>query len=162
VQLEAYVDASYGIHADAKSHSALHLAVGQGNILAKSTKQELVCKSSTEAELVTLSDAVSMSAWTIQFLKGQGYNVKANLFQDNLSTIALANNGRSTSDRTRHIYIRYFFIKQYLENGTMILKHCPATDMIADILTKPLQGNQYIRMRNLLMGHEKDLFPIKN
>ena len=78
----------------------------------------MVTKSSTEAELVTLSDAAPTAAWTIQFLKGQGYTVRPNLFQDNLSTMALANNGRSNSDRTRHINIRYFFIKQYLENGT--------------------------------------------
>ena len=119
----------------------------------------MVTKSSTEAELVTVSDAASMAAWTIQFLRGQGYTVRPNLFQDNLSTMALANNGRSTSDRTRHINIRYFFIKQYLDNGIMTLQHCPATDMIADILTKPLQGNEFERLRDLLLGIEVDKFP---
>ena len=124
--------------------------------------KKLVTKSSTEAELVTLSDAVSMAAWAIQFLKCQGYDVRPNLFQDNLSTMALANNGRSTSDRTRHINIRYFFIKQYLDNNTMTMEHCPATDMIADILTKPLQGYEFERLRDLLLGIEEDTFPFKN
>ena len=73
--------------------------------------------------------------------------------------MALANNGRSTSDRTRHINIRYFFIKQYLDNGIMTLQHCPATDMIADILTKPLQGFEFERLRDLLLGIEVDNFP---
>ena len=80
-------------------------------------------------------------------------------FQDNLSTMALANNGRSNSDRTRHINIRYFFIKQYLENGVMTLQHCPATDIIADIITKPLQGHEFERLRDLLLGIEVDQFP---
>lgn len=161
VVINCYADASFAVHKDFKSHGSILMSCGHGFVWCKCAKQKLVTKSSTEAELVTLSDAVSMSAWAIQFLKGQGYEVKANLFQDNLSTIALASNGRSTSDRTRHINIRYFFIKQYLDNGTMIVQHCPATDMIADILTKPLQGYEFIKMRNLLMGHAKDEFPLK-
>ena len=112
VVLNCYADASFAVHGDFKSHGSILISCGHGFIWTKCGKQKLVTKSSTEAELVTLSDAVSMTAWAIQFLKGQGYNVKANLFQDNLSTIALANNGRPTSDRTRHINIRYFLIKQ--------------------------------------------------
>ena len=162
VVLNCYADASFAVHKDFKSHGSILMSCGHGFIWAKCGKQKLVTKSSTEAELVTLSDAVSMTAWAIQFLKGQGYNVKANLFQDNLSTIALANNGRSTSDRTRHINIRYFFIKQYIEDGSMIVEHCPATDMIADILTKPLQGYEFTKLRDLLMGHNRDEFPMKN
>ena len=60
---------------------------------------------STEAELVTLSDAVSLAAYNynVNFLKGQGYDVSATLMQDNMSTMKLAQNGRSTSDRTKHL-----------------------------------------------------------
>ena len=138
VILNCYADASFAVHKDFKSHGSILLSCGQGFIWSKCGKHKLVTKSSTEAELVTLIDAFSMTAWAMQFLKGQGYNVKGNLYQDNLSTIALANNGRSFSDRTRHINkIRYFFIKHYLDNGTMTVEHCPATEMISDILTKP-------------------------
>ena len=82
-----------------------------------------------------------------------------NLFQDNLSTIALANAGRSTSDRTRHINIRYYFVSQYLKDGTMNLQHCPATEMIADLFTKPLQGSDFIRLRDLILGITADSYP---
>ena len=150
--VNCYADASFAVHKDYKSHGGIAISCGHGFVWCKCTKQKIVTKSSTEAELVTLSDAVSMTAWTIQFLKGQGYLVKPNLFQDNLSTIALANAGRSTSDRTRHINIRYFFVNQYLKDGVMSLHHCPATDMIADIFTKPLQGYEFTKLRDLILG----------
>jgi len=159
ISVNCYADASFATHHDFKSHGSVLISCGHGFVWCKCAKQKMVTKSSTEAELVTLSDAASMAAWTIQFLRGQGYDVRPNLFQDNLSTMALANNGRSTSDRTRHINIRYFFIKQYLDNGIMTLQHCPATDMIADILTKPLQGFEFERLRDLLLGIEVDNFP---
>ena len=161
VILNCYADASFAVHKDYKSHGSILLSCGHGFIWSKCGKHKLVTKSSTEAELVTLSDAVSMTAWAMQFLKAQGYDVRGNLYQDNLSTIALANNGRSTSDRTRHINIRYFFIKQYLDNGTMTVEHCPATEMIADILTKPLQGYDLTKMRDLLLGHNRHEFAMR-
>lgn len=133
----------FAVHKDFKSHGSILISCGHGFVWCKCATQKIVTKSSTEAELVSLSDAVSMSAWAVQFLEGQGCNVKANQLQDNLSTIALASNGSSTSDRTRHINI-----KQYLENGSMVIQHCPATDMIADILTKLLQGYDYIKCVN--------------
>ena len=157
--VNCYADASFAVHHDNKSHGGIAISCGHGFVWCKCSKQRMVTKSSTEAELVTLSDAVSMAAWSIQFLRGQGYNVIPNLFQDNLSTIALANAGRSTSDRTRHINIRYYFVSQYLKDGTMNLQHCPATEMIDDLFTKPLQGSDFIRFRDLILGITTDSYP---
>ena len=57
--IKAYIDASYGIHADGKSHSALVSSLGLGPISTASCKQKIVTKSSTEAELVAQSDYAS-------------------------------------------------------------------------------------------------------
>jgi len=46
-------------------------------------------------------------------------------------------------------------VKQYLDNGEFTLNYCPTTDMIADILTKPLQGSQFIKLRNRLLGYDE-------
>ena len=62
-------------------------------------------------------------------------------------------NGKSNSDRTKHIALRHFFVKQYLDDGTFHIVHCPTEDMIADILTKPLQGLQFFKLRALVLGH---------
>ncbi len=54
--MKAYVDASYRVHADMKSHTGCVITLGKGPIFVRSAKQKLVSKSSTEAELIALSD----------------------------------------------------------------------------------------------------------
>ena len=54
--IEASIDASYGIHSDGKSHSGLCISFGKGIFMAKSVKQKIVSKSSAEAELICTSD----------------------------------------------------------------------------------------------------------
>ena len=63
-----YVDASYAVHADYKSHTGLCIQLGAGTIYAKSTKQKLNTKSSTEAEIVGLSDSLTHIIWCRDFL----------------------------------------------------------------------------------------------
>ena len=57
----AYVDASYAVHKDFKSHTGAVISLGQGPVYVKSTKQKINSKSSTEAEIVAVSDALSRS-----------------------------------------------------------------------------------------------------
>ena len=96
---------------------------------------------------------MSLAAYNINFLKGQGYDVCADIKQDSTSTIKLAENGRSNSDRTKHIQVRFFFVKQYLDQKVMKTSHCPTKEMIADILTKPIQGEQFRVLRDMLLGY---------
>ena len=153
IGITVYADASYAVHPDCKSHGGIVVYNNRGPVYVKCAKQKMVSKSSTEAELITLSDAVSLAAYNINFLKGQGYDVCAELKQDNTSTIKLAENGRSNSDRTKHIQVRYFFVKQYLDQKVMKISHCPTKEMIADILTKPIQGEQFRILRDMLLGY---------
>ena len=146
-----YADASHGTHFNGKSHSGVVISHGRGSVLSKSMKQEIVCRSSTESELVALSDATSLAAYELQFMESLGIKVnKAHLYQDNTSTIRLAFNGKSCSDRTKHIKLRYFFIKQYIDSGEFEVTHCPTEMMVADILTKPLKGNQFKKLLALM------------
>jgi hypothetical protein len=155
LQVLAYVDASYGVHADFKSHTGAVVSLGRGPIWAKSTRQKLNTKSSTEAELIAVSDALSQVIWTRDFLIEQGHELgPATLFQDNLSTIALALRGNSNAERTRHIAIRYFFVKDRIESREIAMEHLPTGDMIADMLTKPLQGEKFRTMRRMLLNWE--------
>ena len=95
--------------------------------------------------------------WTREFLQHQGYTVgPAKIYEDNQSAIKLAQNGRSNSPRTRHIAVRYFFISDRMKSGEIAVEYLNTADMIADILTKPMQGAQFIRLRNLLLNWEPD------
>ncbi|KAA8498721.1 Copia protein [Porphyridium purpureum] len=147
------VDASFAVHADCKSVSGTAVTLGRGTIFAKSAKQRLVTRSSTEAELVGASEALGQVLWTANFLKSQGYKVKESvILQDNLSTIAMLQRGRSNSARTRHVNIRYYFVHDYLRRGELRIEHCPSQDLVADILTKPIQGDRFVRLRDKLLG----------
>ena len=86
------------------------------------------------------------------------YSVKvgpAVVYQDNKSTMALIAKGRSTSSRTRHIHIRYFLVKDKVESGEVVIRHAPSEDMVADILTKPLQGELFRKLRGALLNLRK-------
>jgi hypothetical protein len=151
--LDAFIDASYGVHADGKSHSGMIIALSAGPLFVKSSKQKIVTKSSTEAELVAFSDMCSNVIWCRDFLTNQGYNMPpARVYQDNQSAIALEEKGTSSSERTRHVHIRHFWVRDRIESGDMQVAYLPTDLMIADILTKPLQGDKFIEMRNQLLN----------
>ena len=153
ISILAYVDASYGVHSDMKSHTGCVIGVGRGPVYAKSGGQKLNTKSSTEAELVALSDSTTQIIWTRNFLLEQGYNLgPALVYQDNKSTISLVKNGRSNSERTRHIAIRFFFISDRVASKEISIEYMPTGEMLADILTKPLQGALFMKLRDKLLN----------
>jgi hypothetical protein len=149
-----YADVSFNVHRDGKSHTGCNVIIGDGgSIYFRSAKQKIVVKSSTEGELVGASDSANVGLHIANFLRDQGYNVPpVILYQDNKSAIALFNRGYSTSDLTKHIALRYFWIKERMMNKEMIIEYCPTAKMIANVLTKPLGGRQFISERNALTG----------
>ena len=150
-----WVDASYAVHSDMKSHTGGFMSLGKGTVYGTSTKQKLNTKSSTEAELVGVDDCMLQIIWTGYFLKEQGYDVVNKLYQDNQSAIKLEENGRrSSGKRTRHINIRYFFVKDRIEKKELFVDYCPTEDMIADYFTKPLQGALFQKFRKMILNHE--------
>ena len=65
----------------------------------------------------------------------------------------LERNGRqSCGQKSRHIDVRYFFIKDRIKSGNIDLQYCPTEVMLADFFTKPLQGKQFKLLRSAVMG----------
>jgi hypothetical protein len=87
----------------------------------------------------------------------QGYDIIRNiLFQDNKSAILLeTNRKKSSGKRTRALNIRYFFLTDQVKKGNLIIEYCPTDDMIGDFHTKPLQGEQFRKFRDAMLGCEK-------
>jgi len=138
------------------------MTLGEGAIIASSTKQKINTKSSTEAEIVGVDDIMNIQIWTRYYLDAQAKHSGSTtsqqrdiLHQDNTSSIRLEKNGKASSTkRTRHIDIRYSFVTDRLKaSGSRLdIQHCPTEEMSADILTKPLQGNLSREHRDTIMG----------
>jgi len=154
-----WIDASFAVHPDMRSHTGATMSLGKGSPVSLSRKQKINTKSSTEAELVGVDDAMPLVIWTRNFLEGQGFTVHDNVvYQDNLSAMQLEKNGRSSSGRrTRHINIRYFFISDRVKSGDIRIEHCPTDDMIGDFFTKPLQGSKFRKFRQMILNTPPDV-----
>jgi hypothetical protein len=153
-----WIDAAYAVHEDCKGQTGAMVTFGSGMALSFSKKQKLNVKSSTEAELVGVDDGLPLVLWTRYFLEEQGYEMRPSLiYQDNKSAMLLEKNGKSSSTkRTKHINVRYFFVKDKIEKGEIELEHCPTEVMWADMNTKPRQGRAFIMFRSMLMGIPED------
>jgi hypothetical protein len=152
--LHWHVDASFAAHHDMRGHTGGALTMGTGCPVVSSTKQKCNVRSSTVGELVAVDEMLGQILWTRLFMLEQGIKVSDNiLYQDNKSAILLETNGRaSSSKRTKHIEIRYYYVADHIANGDLSIVWCPTDKMIADFLTKPLQGKVFQKFRDVLMG----------
>ena len=119
-------------------------------IHAKSSKQKINTKSSTEAKLVGVSEYLPYHIWVEIFLKHQGYKLRKKLlYQDNKSAIKMEVNGRnSCTGNSHHVDIRYFFVHDRVKSGNIKVVYCPTERMLADFFTNPLQGGLFKKFRN--------------
>ena len=135
------------------------MSLGKGAICASSKRQRINTKSSTEAELVGVNDVFPQILWTRYFLEAQGYPIlrPTKVYQDNMSAMQLEKNGKASSgQRTRHINIRYFFVTDRVNKNEVEMVYCPTGEMMADLLTKPLQGSQFKKFRDAILNIQED------
>ena len=139
------MDASNAIHPNMRSHTGGRLTMGKGTVSGKSSKQKLNVKSSSEAELVGVDDCMSQILWTNYFVKAQGYDINDTMvYQDNRSAILLKKNGRrSSSQRTKHINVRYFFVTDRIQKNKVRIEYCPTDAMVSDY------SQNYFKVNNL-------------
>jgi hypothetical protein len=156
MKLVAFVDASYGVHPDRKSHTGCAIFLGEcGPVWCKSTRQVLTTKSASEAECVGAVDMSGAYLWIRYYLLGQGYQFrdsKVYLKTDNEAVLAWVKNGKPMDMNSRHIDMKYFMLTDRIKRGEVDLSHCPTEHMIADYLTKPLEGAKEMQFSNVLAG----------
>ena len=131
------------------------MSMGVGGAYSSSQKQKINTRSSTETELVATDDMLPQVLWTKYFLDEQDVRAEHVLYQDNTSAQRLEVNGRmSSGKRTKHMNVRYFFIKDRVEARDFKIEHCPTKDKRGDYFTKPVQGKLFTYLRGLVMGFE--------
>ena len=85
----------------------------------------------------------------IPFTKPQ---VVCRTFEDNAACIEVAQSDHKIRPRTKHISVRLFHFRDHVERGLIMIEHVPSKYQLADIFTKPLPRDQYMRLRDQIMG----------
>ncbi|KAJ3520203.1 hypothetical protein NMY22_g12854 [Coprinellus aureogranulatus] len=135
-----FTDADGMSHPDRHAISGFVFNIDGGAVSWSSKRQEIVTLSTTEAEYVALTHATKEAIWLQNLLSELFINdsfIPLTLYSDNMGAIAIAKDDRFHA-RTKHIDIRYHFIRYAIEDGKIVLIYCPTADMTADILTKAL------------------------
>jgi hypothetical protein len=100
-----------------------------------------------------LSHSVNQGLLLSNFLRLQGYSMPAVIvYQDNMSCMVLLARGRSGGERTLHIDIRCFWMKDRVNKGEATIVHKGTSELYANVLTKPLQESQFVYERGCLTG----------
>ena len=132
-----------------KSTSGYIFKLGSATISWKSKRQSVVALSSTEAEYVALCSATQEVVWLRRLLAGIGFvqEEATTLDEDNQGTIALAKNPYNHI-RTKHIEIKYHFVREVVERKEIQILYCATDRMIADVMTKPLPKTKFAEFRS--------------
>ncbi|CAI7763575.1 unnamed protein product [Closterium sp. NIES-53] len=136
-----YVDADHARDSDNRRSQTgyVYRLEPIGPISWQSNKQELITLSSAEAEYIALCSATKEGLYLRELLEEAklAQLPSFSLFCDNQSAICIANKNGFTN-QTKHIALRYFFIKDEIKKGRLELSYCPTSEMAADYLTKKL------------------------
>jgi hypothetical protein len=135
-------DSSHAIHSDGYGQGGIVLTLGSAAVFCRSFKLKTVTRSSSESELVTLEEASTYAVWWKTLLIDLGIMKKDEailIYQDNLSTIILAQTGGNFK-RTKHFVIRESFVRERIKENDVTLLYKCTEDMDADFLTKNLPG----------------------
>ena len=166
LNLYAMIDSSHNCHTDGKSQSALILQIGKRyrngtggatTIKARSTATKGVLKSSAESEIIALDEGCPDTLAAQYILQDLCQNPKTpTAYQDNKSTISMSHKGYSSTGKTKHMRIKFFWIKELLAEKRIQIEYLPTHLMTADINTKPLQGALLTHMRRRTLNHHDD------
>jgi hypothetical protein len=151
-ELLGYSDSDHaGDLEDRKSTSGVTFFLGNNLVTWSSQKQKCVAQSSCEAEYIAAGAAACQGLWLSRLLGDLCGRepAKFKLLVDNKSAIALCKNP-VFHERTKHIDIKYHFIRSCYEEGQLDIDYTRTEEQLADILTKALGFVRFIELRRLL------------
>lgn len=149
--LKCYSDADFGgCKKTGRSTSGVVVTFAGGAVSWLSKRQQLTATSTTEAELVAANEAVKEIIWLMRLFENMGCPKQVPVLQiDNQSTIRLCHNPEN-HHRTKHISIKYFFIREKVLDGVVKVEYVSTEDQLADIMTKVLPKTRLINLSSNL------------
>ncbi|GKV41367.1 hypothetical protein SLEP1_g48909 [Rubroshorea leprosula] len=150
--LAGFTDSDYaGDLDDRKSTSRFVFMLGSGEISWSSKKQPIVTLSTTKAEYVAATSYACQAIWLRRIMEELELNQHeaTSIYCDNSSAIKLSRN-LVLHGRSKHLHVRYHFLSNLVEDGTIKLIYCRTEDQVADIFTKPLKVAAFSKLRELL------------
>lgn len=157
--LVGYSDSDWARDLDTrKSRTGYVFLLNDGCITWQSKKQPTVALSTSEAEYMSLSSATQELRWLIQLLGELGFvQPPVLIHQDNQGCIQMAK-GYAQHSRSKHIDIRHKHIEQAISDNILAVPYISTHDMLADLLTKPLNAPRFLDLRNRLHIISRDQF----
>lgn len=151
IELFAYTDSDYaGDYDDRKSTSGYVFKLSGGAVAWSSKKQPIVTLSTTEAEYVAAAACACQCIWMKRVLNHFSPQSKCiTVFCDNSSAIKLSKNP-VLHGRSKHIDVRFHFLRNLTRDGVVELKYYSTSEQLADIMTKPLKLESFLKLRELL------------
>ena len=142
LKVVGFSDSDYaGYMDDKKSTSGYIFMMAKGAISWKSVKQTLTTSSTIEAAYVACYEATFHAIWLRNFISAldvvHSISRLLKLFYDNSAATSFSRNTMSTS-HSKHIDVKFFFVKEKVAESLISVEHMPMTSMLADLLTKSL------------------------
>jgi transposase InsO family protein len=151
--LEAFADADHANdRADRKSVSGVLIKLNGDVVMWLTRKQSLIAASTTDAEYMAMAVAVQELKWMRMLLIQMKLTVKPQsvLHCDNQSAIVLSKE-EANHDRTKHIDVKYHIVREAVFNDIVDVQYIRSDEQQADILTKALQAQAFVRIRDQIM-----------
>jgi hypothetical protein len=128
------------------------IMLDESPIFYRTKGQTIVTSSTTEAEYIAATSCIQDIVYYKQLLHELGYkNVRVILEQDNNGSIAHLKDPMARG-RTRHLDIKMKWCTQYITRESIEVRYCPTVDMIADVFTKALAGESFVKHRSKMVN----------
>ncbi|MBW0488907.1 hypothetical protein O181_028622 [Austropuccinia psidii MF-1] len=137
--LTGWADADYANIKDDRKSITGYVVMAFGNpVCWLSKKQSVVAQSTTKAEFISMNICMKQLRWITFVLNDLGYgNIQPTLFNDNSGAVTISKQA-SLNANTKHIEVRYQYVRDCVMKKLIKVVQVSTNDMIADILTKPL------------------------
>ena len=168
LQVRCKCDASFATHSpDDSAYGHTGYIVGFGEkmsyVHSRSGKQKVASTSSTDAEIIAMCEALKNCIWLRELLRELKFPLEEIvLYQDNTSAMTLGSDP-STPKRSKHMLTKLTYVRSLVLSGAVRLEHLATLEMTADVLSKPLHGEQYYKHTSNMLGlhwsKDKSPFP---